>query len=213
MSSALTTEAISKILGREIDEIHLTIAKSNVLGLDAETIAGTLGVERTEVEALMLQEDYKNVRLLVGAEYAKEQVERDTGWDGIESQALSKLDRRVKLENDTETLLKIAAVANRATRRSTPQRESHLDPSVAGTRIPLTLTKRYTEKLNGSGQVTERIETHQISVLNGSAINPNFKEVSDVLEGNPRTQDAIVTQKNRVDDLSLRSLQDLVNKE
>lgn len=180
MSAGITCESLEVILGRKVEEIHLTIAKSNVLGLDADTIAGTLGVETAEILELMQHQDYKDVRLLVGAEEAKARVERDSGWDGIESTALSKLARRVQLENDTETLLKIAAVSNKATRRTAPPKDHVLDPSQAAARVPLTLTRRFTEKLNNG---TVRELTQQISVLDGSAINPDFKEVSQILQG------------------------------
>lgn len=183
MSANLTVGSLGEILGREVDEIHLTIAKSSVMGLDPETIASTLGVTKVEIDELMETQDYKDVRLLVGAEQAKERVERDFGWDGIESEALSKLGRRVKLENDTDTLLKIAAVANRATRRLAPPKDNVLDPSQAGARVPLTLSRRFTEKLAESGKVIERTVTQQISVLDGSAVNPTFKEVNQLLRG------------------------------
>lgn len=182
MSTAITCASLEVILGRQVEEIHLTIAKSSVLGLDPETIANTLGVERAEIEEVMASQEYKDVRLLVGAEEAKSRVERDSGWDGIESNALTKLAKRVALENDTETLLKIAAVANKATRRTAPPKDHVLDPSQAGARVPLTLTRRFTEKLN-NGSVTERTMTQQISVLDGSAVNPNFKEVNQILAG------------------------------
>ncbi|MGL5935888.1 MAG: hypothetical protein ACRCZI_09740 [Cetobacterium sp.] len=218
MSAALTIDSLKVILGREVEEIHLTIAKSSVLGLDAEVIANTLGVTRNEIEELMESADYKDVRLLVGAEQAKERVERDYGWDGIEGSALKKLGRRVELENDTDTLLRIAAVANRATRRTAPPKESPLDPSQAGARVPLTLTKRFTEKLNGAGQVIERSETQQISVLNGSALNPTFKEVNSLLQGEPvippqapRTSEAYIEQveSNDEEDFSLEALKEM----
>ena len=192
MSAALTLDSLEKILGREVEEIHLTVAKSSVLGLDPETIANTLGVTKAEIDELMELQDYKDVRLLVGAEQAKERVERDMGWDGLENTALKKLNQRAKLENDTDTLLRIAAVANRATRRAAPPKESILDPSLAGARVPLTLTRRYTEKLNQTGQVVERNETQQISVLNGSAVNPTFKEVSSILSGKSLTAEPTV---------------------
>jgi len=183
MSIGLTVESLGKILGREVEEIHLTIAKSSVLGMDAEAIAGGLGWSTQDVQEAMESQEYKDIRLLVGAEHQKERVERDTGWDGIEHSAISKLSKRVKLENDTDTLLRIAAVANRATRRAAPPKDAMLDPSQAGSRVPLTLTRRFTEKLNQTGQVIERSETQQISVLNGSAVNPTFKEVSQLLTG------------------------------
>lgn len=218
MSAALTVDSLKSILGREVEEIHLTIAKSSVLGLDPETIANTLGVPKSEIEELMETQDYKDIRLLVGAEQAKDRVERDFGWDGIENSALRKLARRTELENDTDTLLRIAAVANRATRRAAPPKESLLDPSQAGARVPLTLTRRFTEKLGGNGQVVERSETQQISVLNGSAVNPTFKEVQGLLRGDmtptpqaPRTSLAQIEQTETVDDddFSLESLREM----
>jgi len=218
MSGALTVESLETILGREVEEIHLTVAKSNVLGLDPDTIAHTLGVSKAEIEELMETQDYKDIRLLVGAEEAKDRVERDGGWDGIESTAVRKLMRRTALENDTDTLLRIAAVANKAQRRTAPPKESVLDPSQAGARVPLSLTRRFTEKLNGQGQVTERSETQQISVLNGSAVNPSFKEVNSLLQGDvtptpqvPRTNLAIQQQRQVEveEDFSLESLREM----
>jgi hypothetical protein len=222
MSVALTTDSLTRILGREVGEIHLTIAKSSVIGLDPETIANALGVTRAEVEDLMQTPDYKDVRLLVGAEHQSARIERDFGWDGIENTALEKLGRRVSMENDTDTILRIAAVANRATRRAAPPKEITLDPSQAGQRVPLTLTKRYTERLNSSGNVVERTETQQISVLNGSAINPSFKEVSALLRGEvihdpspPRTAEAYIedhTHEQPFDMAMLRKMAEGIRK-
>lgn len=214
MSAALTVDSLERILGREVQEIHLTVAKSSVLGLDPEAIANTLGIERAEIEELMESPEYRDIRLLVGAEQAKERIERDYGWDGLENTALRKLSRNAELENDTDTLLRIAAVANRATRRAAPPKESVLDPSQAGARVPLTLTKRYTEKLNSDGSMIERTEVQQISVLNGSAVNPTFSEVSGLLEGRakPVIQPAQTEEAYRgvvqpeLEDLSFESL-------
>jgi hypothetical protein len=216
MSAALTIDSLKSILGREVEEIHLTVAKSSVLGMDPETIANTLGVSKEEITELMETQDYKDIRLLVGAEQAKDRVERDFGWDGIENSALKKLGRRVELETDTDTLLRIAAVSNRATRRAAPPKESLLDPALAGARVPLTLTKRFTEKLNGDGRTIERTETHQISVLNGSAVNPSFKEVHGLLQGivtptpqAPRTGPAYIERVESADDEETFSLESM----
>jgi hypothetical protein len=210
MSIALTKDALEKILSREVEEIHLTVAKSIVLGLDVDTIAATLGVEKAELEELIEDPLYKDVRLLVGAEYMQARVERDTGWDGIEQKALTNLAKRVERETDTDTILRIAAVANRATRRTAPPKEAILDPSQVSHRVPLTLTRRYTEKLNGAGQTVERTTTQQISVLDGSALNPSFKEVNELLQpkAEPRTQQTIIarTQTEEEEPFSLDAL-------
>jgi hypothetical protein len=179
--NAMTLESLKTILGREIEEAYLTVAKSSVFGLDSGTIAETMGVTKDEIEGLMQTEDYKDVRLLVGAEHQRAKVETDSSWDGLEASALQKLSRRVTIEQDTKVLLKIAEVSNRAQRKTNPQKEmSPLDAGTASQRIPLQLTKRYTEKLQ-AGQVVERTETQQISLLNGSAANPTFEEVQGAL--------------------------------
>jgi len=183
MSAALTVDSLGMILGREVEEIHLTVAKSHALGLDPEIIAHTLGVAKAEIEELMETQDYKDIRLLVGAEQAKDRIDQTFGWDGLENTTLRKLQRRAELENDTDTLLRMAAVANRAVRRTAPPKESMLDPSLAGARVPLTLTRRFTQKLNETGKTIEMSETREISVLNGSAVNPTFQEVNQLLQG------------------------------
>lgn len=205
MAIGMTHAALAQMLGREVEEIHLTVAKAVVMGMDLATLANAIGVPESELKDLTETQDYKDVRLLVGAEHVKSKVESDSGWDGIENTAVTKLFKRVQLENDTETLLKIAAVANRATRRMTPPKENPLDPSQVGARIPLTLTRRFTERLNGSGQVVERSEIQQISVLNGSAVNPSFKEVSQALD-TPRDRPSFMSEGtaipiNPVDDV------------
>lgn len=209
-ATAVTVDYVKTILGREVEEINLTVAKSNALGLDSETIANSIGVSRDDIEELMQGQDYKDVRLLVGAQMLQERVDRDTGWDGIESLAVGKLQRRTELENDTDTLLRIAAVANRATRRTAPPKESGpLDPSQAGARVPLTLTRRYTEKLGSDGSI-ERSETQQISVLNGSAINPKFEDVRSLLAGEAATHEGAHDPKTPPPEATTTNYQQLV---
>ncbi len=210
MSIGLTKDALEKILGREVEEIYLTVAKSVVLGLDLETIAATIGVEKAELDQLTEEQLYKDIRLLVGTEYMQARVDRDTGWDGIEQKALQNLAKRVERETDTDTILRIAAVANRATRRTAPPKDAILDPSQVSQRVPLTLTRRYTEKLNGAGQTIERTTTQQISVLDGSALNPSFKEVNELLQAKaePRTQETVIarTRTEEEEPFSLEAL-------
>lgn len=213
MTIALTKDALEKILNREVEEIHLTIAKSIVMGMDLDSIAMALGVEKVELEEEMKSQTYKDVRLLVGAEYQQAKVARDSGWDGIENSALERLGARVERESDTDTLLRIAAVANRATRRSAPPKESVLDPSQVSQRVPLTLTRRYTERLNGAGQTIEKTEIQQISVLDGTAVNPTFKEVNELLrpKAEARTQATVIarTQHDEEETFDLEALKRL----
>lgn len=176
---ALTVESIGKLVGRPVDEMYLVMAKNHVLGLEPDQIARILGVTSEEVEALMETQDFKDVRLLVGAEYAKTLGVKDMSWDTIEATALEKLQTRVELERDTDTLLRIAAIANKAQRRTPASQAGVLDPAQAGGRVVLQLTKRYTEILNGNGRVTQRSETQQVSITD--ATNPKFEDIDAFL--------------------------------
>lgn len=178
--AALTIDSIQRILGKPTEEMYLIVAKNSVLGLESEQIAQILGVTRQEIDDLQLNQDYRDVRLLVGAEYAKTLSEKDMSWDGIEAQALENLAKRVPNERDTDTLLRIAAVANKAQRRQS-RTEQVLDPAMASTRVPLTLTRRFTERINNSTGSIERTETQQISLMNGSAVNPTFGDIDSLL--------------------------------
>src|SRR3546814_6340512 len=102
----------------------------------------------------------------------------------------SDLSKRAGLEKDTDTLLRIAAVANKAQRRMTQKEEHVLDPASAVARVPLKLTKRFTEKLNHDGSV-ERSESQEISVTNGTARMPSFESINAIfgVRGNPRSEE------------------------
>src|SRR3546814_6721343 len=115
--TGLTQQAIQQALGREIPEEILIIAKMAVVGMAPDRIAETLGSSKVEVEEILESQDYKDVRLLVGVEHARLSSSKDFTWDSIEATALEGLSKRAGLEKDTDTLLRIAAVANKAQRR------------------------------------------------------------------------------------------------
>lgn len=170
-----------KVLGREIPEAIFVIAKSSVLGMDTAAIASTMQIPLEDIEEVLLGDDFRDLRLLLGAERQQELVEIDSGWDGIESLSVARLYKAIKNESDPEILARIAATANRAVRRTRDMADNNiLDAGGAAKRVPLTLTKRFTEKL-ALGQVVERTEEQTISILSGRMVNPTFEEVTKKL--------------------------------
>ena len=176
--STMTAESLSKTLGQTVPEVYVLIAKNSVAGLDSSAIADLIGVTREEIDNVGTDQTYKDVRLLIAAEHASTQTEKDFTWDEIEAESLKKLAKRVPYENDTETLLKIAAVANKAQRRN--HGTNVLDPSKATGRVPLQLSRRIVERLGSDGS-HEREVTQQISVIDGSAVNPKFEDIDAIL--------------------------------
>ena len=172
----MTLNELNRVLGREIPDALFVIAKSTVLGMDSAMIASTMQIDLVEIEELIASDDFRDVRLLLGAERQKELMEIDAGWDGIESLTTARLYKAVKNESDPKVLAQVAMIANRAERRSAPKGESPLNANGSAQRVPLTLTKRYTEKI-AAGQVIERTEEQSVSILSGRMINPTFEEV------------------------------------
>jgi hypothetical protein len=176
----MTAEQLSQQLDVAVPDMYVVIAKNSIVGMDASTIAELLGVDKSEIDEIQTEQVYRDCRLLLASEYAKSQVETDFNWDGIESEALKGLAKRVPYEKDTETLLRIASIANKAQRRNSPNQNRVLDPAAGGTRVPITLTHRIVKKLNKDGSATQTVE-RQISVTDGTAQNPTFEDIDSLL--------------------------------
>lgn len=182
----LTVESLSRSVEQEVPETYVIIAKNSVVGLSPNQIADLLGTTREEIDEVLADQLYKDVRLLIAVEYAKESVESDFTWDSIEGAALRNLAKRVPHTNDTDQLLRIAAVANKAQRRHRDQGPKVLDPSLGGARVALTLTDRIVKKLGSNGIVVEESRERQVSIADGTAVNPSFNEIDKLLGVSPR---------------------------
>lgn len=176
----MDSESLSLTIGEEVDEMVVVIAKNALVGLDSKTIADLLGVEEIEVQQIQQSEIYKSVRLLLGAEHAKGMVETDMGYDSLEKMAIENLMKRIKTDRDPDFNLKVAALANKANRRVMANKNHVLDPSTGGAQIPLQLSKRVVQRINSDGS-REVETTQQISLRDGTAVNPSFADIDSLL--------------------------------
>lgn len=172
---------MQEMLGREIPEMLVLVAKNMILGSDSSMVADLLGVPRAEVDALVESQDYKDCHLVMAAHYNNQSVETDITYDDIEARALKNLSKRVDNEKDVDKLIRIATMANRAQRRHKPM-TNHLDPTAGGETVRLNLSRRIIERLSNNGPVRE--EHQQISIT-GRDLNPTFEQVSQLLERAP----------------------------
>lgn len=179
----MTAETLSRDLQEEVEDVMVVIGKHEVQGFDSRTIADLLGVTQEEIEQVQALQLYKNMLLLMKVEASKGRVATDLTWDGIEEVALTRLFERVQLERDSEFLLKVAAVANKAQRRTRP--DQVLDPAAAGSRIPLTLTRRVVERVGSDGS-TERGVEETMRINDGRMVHPTFGDVDKLLSVSPK---------------------------
>lgn len=172
---------MQEMLGREIPEMLVLIAKNMILGSESQAVADILGASRSEVDALIESQDYKDCHLIMAAHYNNQSVETDITYDDIEARAIRNLAKRVDNEKDVDKLIRIATMANRAQRRHKPM-ANHLDTSAGGEVVKLNLSRRIIERLSNNGPVRE--EHQQISIT-GRDLNPTFEQVSQLLERAP----------------------------
>lgn len=175
----ITAESLTRELGVEIPAIYVVVAKHSVMGMDTDGITKILGCTVEDILEVEAKDSYKAVRIQISQAYAELTVNQTSGWDALENMALNSLIKRAPMERDIETLLKIAAVANKAQRMHAKD-SNVLDPAKVSGRTVITLSQRLVQRLNGRGDtVTE--ETRQLSIADGSMSNPNFSEVDELL--------------------------------
>jgi len=178
----ITHESLTRQLSREVPEVYVIVAKHTVLGMDEDTIREVIGCNRADLDLVLQDPLYKEVRQIIGAAQLDSVVDLTTGWDKLEQHAVTNLVDRVKVSRDTDFLLKVAAVANKAQRRHSAGKEQGvLDPAAGGMRR-ISLTTRIVERFqNRDGTNHERGIERQLSITDGSAKNPSFEEVDDLL--------------------------------
>lgn len=182
--ATINHETLSTQLGQEVSEVMVVVAKHRAAGVGLEQLADMIGCSVAELEELELSPVYTEVRGIIGALTASLNADQGLLWDSIEQKAATKLLARVEVERDTDTLLRIAATANRMTRRVGAPKGGPLDPSLQGGKVSIQLTRRMVERLTGEG-ATVRASEESVSIHGGSMSNPSFDEVSELLSLKP----------------------------
>lgn len=125
------TTACDDVVVAEIAEptVPERIGRLEARGIDDATICSMFQLSNDELNELRESEEY--AAALAGGQ--QQQTERplqiDDGWDDVEATALNKLRGTVANEYDSDRLLKIASVANRAARRSEKAKRGEIDAS------------------------------------------------------------------------------------
>lgn len=179
----VTAETLSRDLEKEVPEVYVVIAKHQAAGMDADSIADIIGCEPSEINEATDDPVFKEVRQIIGALAAQTQADQPFIWDALEATASRRLLDRVETERDPEFLLKVAATANKMTRRSKLHDNGILDPSRSSGRAAVTLTSRMVQRITAEGH--REIQTERkLSIHDGSMSNPSFEEVGGLLAGN-----------------------------
>lgn len=191
----ITDKTIKEILGLEVDESYVILAKHSVMGTSEETLCNILDVDQPTLKGWMEDSLYLQVRSFIAGRYAQMLTIQAAGWDDVESMSVQGLAKIVRTTNDPDFLLKAAAVANRAQRRARPVNEV-LDPARSQNQTVITLTKRTVERLTGVSR--ERAVEQELSIHGGRMVSPNFGEVNELL-GVQTTAESTISDSPDID--------------
>lgn len=176
--ASITSESLGAQLDKEIPPIYVIVAKHEAMGTADESLCEMIGVGAADLAEVKADPLYEEVRLHIGALMAESQATRVYGWDGLESKALEKLAERIEYENDSDFLLKVATLANRAQRRGGKD-VGVLDPTKVN-RTTIVLTERLVQRFKGHTEERER--TRELSIHDGSMERVSFDDVNSMLE-------------------------------
>lgn len=158
--------------------IALTIAEriKELLGqgLPTNVVASAVGCEPSYVSQLMEQEDFKNAVLVARAGKAEGAVKRDNKWDEIESAALERAGSLVSLVSRPSDLIRIAAMANAAKRRSTEFANGSESASVTvNLTLPASAVVHF--QMNAQAQVVE-VDGQSMAPLPSKQLHEKLRE-------------------------------------
>lgn len=177
---SVTSESLTREFGRDVPEMYVIIAKHSVLGMDRDGIREVIGCNDEDLVTVENDPLYREVRIYVGAIQANQTVAQSAGWDALEGIAINSLLKRAEVERDTDVLLRIAAVANKAQRRASGGKEvGIIDPS-SGRTAKISLTTRLVQSFQRDGGETRTIEK-QVSITDGSIQQPSFGDIDNLL--------------------------------
>jgi hypothetical protein len=208
----MTSDSLSQQIGKDVPEVYVIIAKHNVLGMDDEGIKEVIGCTMAELQEVLDDPIYREVRLILGAVHAQGIVDQTTGWDSLEERALKNLSRRIDLPNqDQDFVLRVAAIANKASRRAKAGLpDGVLDGTQAKT-AKISLTTRLVRSFARDGAETQTIEK-KLSIEDGTMVNPSFDEVDDMLSVSNTPSLPIQIEAKAAPNVSFDDLDDEMNR-
>lgn len=174
-----TSQQLTQTLECEVDDLTIAVAQHDVQGFDLPAMVAVFACDEEELREVMTRPVYKDVRKLIAFEKAKLSGQADISWDSLEYKALQQLHQHIQIETDPEFHLKVAAMANKAERRSRRTPNDVIAPAHGNTRVQLRLTERIVEKLQNG---TEHMQERRIDIRNADAHRANAKEVGGFLK-------------------------------
>jgi len=159
------------------------IAKLVLYEVPNGQIAMSCGVSDGRISQIVATEEFKAVLEAQASEHFAEQQLMNEGWDAVEALAIGHVVEAMNANPDEEFALKVAAVANKATRRGAIN-HNPIGAGQAGVRTVIQLNANFVENLQQNFEVKDertarRQDMHdnrkQVDMLGVSAVEKLLK--------------------------------------
>lgn len=142
------------MITQSTNKLFEKIANMVLLQVPHKDIANVMGVGEQVIQQVLHREDFNTI--LEGIEKQNKQIaEINDDWDTIESKALQVIRDNLNWTGDVDFALRVAGLANRATRRNRADQNSPLQAQVAP-RINIILSGGFVKKMQTiDGDVVE----------------------------------------------------------
>ena len=156
-------------------ELLQKIAKMELQEVAATDIASVFSLSPEKISEITASDEYKAIKAELFLEKSEEAETRTNAWDRLEDLSLGHLIEHMEIKPDPEFALKVAAVANKAQRRT--MRNEPIAGQVAG-RTVLQMNLTFVEKMNTAFQIKPREERLQ----QNSSRDVNMMSIREVQE-------------------------------
>jgi len=148
------------------------------------------GLDISQVNRLIESEQFKTLLALEKDSQITNALQYDDGWDYAENLALSKVIENLQSIPDPEYALKVASLANKASRRSNVHKNNPIVP-IANLQAVINLNPTFVQKLQKTFEVSERklenLEQKTVNLLNPKGVKnllqpkEEMEETADLL--------------------------------
>lgn len=158
---------MSMSVGQRYGEKYELIANMQSQDILESEILLVVGCAAEQFAEIQLDPDYVAMRAQVAQEKFNAIQNKNEGWDAVEERALENILTNLTWMKNPDYALKVAAVANRANRRTKSNHNVTLSPEALGARIVINLNQQFVDRIQAMApaRMAQRIDAKQTDVL------------------------------------------------
>lgn len=134
-------------------EVLARIAQLALMEVPNRQIAQAVRLSDGRISQLQATDEYKAVLAEMSVEHYEKQKVVNDGWDMLEAKAINGLMVHMNMTSDPNLMLRVAAVANKATRRGQFQNNPLNAAGAAGARVVIQLQNSFIDRLQNNYQI------------------------------------------------------------